>query len=277
MIEKVRLVICDIDSTLVTTVKRELTPKTKEVIDRLHKHGVYFGIASGRSIDQQLSKNAKEWGFDYEFDVLIGMNGSELWDGINNKRYDYYKLKKEWMKEIIELMEPFHLNPFLYYKGKMLCQRVDDLTRKSSKKNRTDITVAKDISEMYAEENAKIMFRTPEAMMDEVEEYVNQHPSPYYKAFKTQTTMLEFADKRVNKALALQHFCDMNQIPVDQIMSFGDMNNDNEMLQYSGWGVCMINGSDETKAIAKDITTKSNDEDGFAIYMEKNYLNKMGW
>ena len=45
--KEIKLVVCDIDGTLITD-KREFTPKTKEVIERLHAHGVLFGIASGR-------------------------------------------------------------------------------------------------------------------------------------------------------------------------------------------------------------------------------------
>lgn len=277
MIEDVRLVICDIDSTLVTTGHRELTPKTKEVIDRLHAHGIYFGIASGRSVDQQLMTQAAAWGFDYNFEVLIGMNGSELWDGLQQKRHDYFKLTREAIKNIIELMEPFDLNPFLYYHDKMLCRRLDDSTERSSRKNRTDVIIAKDISDLYAEENAKIMFRIQEDRMDEIEEYVRQHPSANFKAVKTQTTMLEFVDPHVSKAVALEHFCAFNKLPLSQVVSFGDMTNDNEMLECSGWGVCMINGSDDTKAISDAITEKSNDEDGFARYMEDHYLIPRGW
>ena len=47
MHNKIRLVIADIDSTLVDS-KRNLTKKTKEIIDCLHAHGVNLGIASGR-------------------------------------------------------------------------------------------------------------------------------------------------------------------------------------------------------------------------------------
>ncbi|WP_302558672.1 HAD family hydrolase [Holdemania filiformis] len=276
MIKDFRLVICDIDSTLITS-KRILTERAKEVIRRLHDHGVYFGIASGRSIDQQLHKQARDWGFDFDFEVLIGMNGSELWDGVHQKRYDYYKLKRAWIKEILELMAPFNLNPFMYVGDKMMCLRVDEATERSSKKNRTDLLVVDNISEFYAEENAKIMFRMPEELMPEVVEYVSKHPSPNFKAFKTQTTMLEFTDRRVSKAVALKQYCEMNQLPLEEVIAFGDMSNDNEMLECSGWGVCMANGSEDTKAIADDITEKTNDEDGFADYMEKHFLLPRGW
>ena len=127
------------------------------------------------------------------------------------------------------------------------------------------------------EENAKIMFRTTEEEMEGIEDYVRQHPSPHFKAFKTQTTMLEFTDQRVSKAVALKAFCEMNKLPLEQVISFGDMSNDNEMLECSGWGVCMANGSEDTKAIADDITELTNDEDGFAEYMEKHFLKPRGW
>lgn len=276
MIEDVKLVVCDIDGTLVQT-NRVLTNRTKDVIKRLHKHGIYFGIASGRSIEQQLQNQAREWGFDFDFEVIIGMNGSELYDGIAGLHHDYFKLKKEWIKEIIELLEPFDLNPFIYFHDKMLCAKVDEETQRSSKRNGTGAIAVEDISLLYAEDNAKIMFRMSEDKMEQVEKFLLDHPSDHYKAFKTQMTMLEFVDRRVSKAVALTQFCKMNNLELNQVVSFGDMTNDNEMLMCSGWGVCLINGGNDTKAIANEITAKSNDEDGFAQYMEENFLKTRGW
>lgn len=103
-----KLVICDIDSTLVDS-KRNLMPTTRETIEKLHENGVYFGIASGRPLDE-LQRYAKIWGLSFEFDFVIGMNGSELWDNTHQKEYSYFKLKKEWIKEIIEFMRPFKSN-----------------------------------------------------------------------------------------------------------------------------------------------------------------------
>ena len=268
----IKLIVCDIDGTLVKT-DRVLTLKTKNMIQRIHDEGLCFGIASGRSVRQQLYKQAQDWGLEFDFELLIGMNGSEMYDGINKKQHDYYKLKKEWLKEIIELMEPFDLNPFLYANGQMLSRKIDHTMKASSKRNRTNVKVAKDISELYAEENAKIMFRIDEDRMDEIVAYVNNHPSPYYKAFKTQTTMLEFADRRVSKSVALIEFCNINNISLDQVISFGDMTNDNDLLEVSGIGVCLLNGSEDTKAIADIITEKTNDEDGFAYFMETKFFN----
>ena len=57
---RLRLVLCDIDSTLINS-KRELTPRTKDMIEKLHAQGVYFGLASGRPVDE-LQRYATGWG-----------------------------------------------------------------------------------------------------------------------------------------------------------------------------------------------------------------------
>ena len=127
---RLRLVLCDIDSTLINS-KRELTPRTKDMIEKLHAQGVYFGLASGRPVDE-LQRYATGWGISFPFEVLIGMNGSELWDEIHQKQYDYYKLKKEWIKEILEAMHPFEANAFIYLDGKLVAQRIDEAMKHSA-------------------------------------------------------------------------------------------------------------------------------------------------
>ncbi|NBK96863.1 MAG: HAD family phosphatase, partial [Erysipelotrichia bacterium] len=198
--KKIQLVVCDVDSTLVTSHK-ELTPRAKKIIMDMHEQGIYFGIASGRPLDE-IEKYAKEWEMPYQFDVLIGMNGSELWDGIHHQTYDYFKLKVEWMKEIMELMERFECNPMMYTEGKILCVKNDDMMKKSAKSSNKEIMVAHDLSQFYEKENAKLMFRMEKQLMSEVESFIEQHPSPYYAGFKTQDTLMEFADKRISKAYA---------------------------------------------------------------------------
>lgn len=268
MKKNIKLVICDIDSTLVTS-DHILTKKTKAVIDALHEQGVYFGIASGRPIDEIAGK-AKQWGFDYEFDILIGMNGSELRDNIHHQDYEYYLLKKEWIKEIIAFMEPFDANYFIYQDGYLLSRRMDDMMKKSAKSSNKEVIVAKGPDAFYERANAKIMFRVKEEVMPEIEAYIAKHPNPYYKGFKTQTTLMEFADGRISKAYALERFCELNDLSLQEVAAFGDTTNDNEMIKVSGLGVCMINGSDDTKALANEITEKSNDEDGLAHYIENH-------
>ena len=92
--EKLRLVVSDIDNTLVVK-HHALTKKAKEVIRKLRKRHIVFGLASGRSL-AEVRRLLHRWGLE-DVDMLICMNGSTLWDNLTKEEETYYKLKKEWI------------------------------------------------------------------------------------------------------------------------------------------------------------------------------------
>ena len=57
-------------------------------------------------------------------------------------------------------------------------------------------------------------------------------------------------------------------VPRAEILVLGDMENDLEMFRKAGFAVAMGNASDAVKRAA-DATTLSNEEDGFAIAIER--------
>ena len=57
----------------------------------------------------------------------------------------------------------------------------------------------------------------------------------------------------------------------EEMIAFGDDFNDIGMLKLCGKGIAMGNAIKEVKAVANDIT-KTNNEDGVAYYLEKNFL-----
>ena len=67
-----------------------------------------------------------------------------------------------------------------------------------------------------------------------------------------------------------QKICDIIDSKKEEIMAFGDTTNDNAMIETAAWGVCLKNGSDDTKAIADDITRFDCKQDGFADYIEEH-------
>lgn len=262
-----KLVICDIDATLVNE-KKELTPRTKKDLIQLHEKGIYFGIASGRPADE-LKRNKEYWDLPFDFDFVVGMNGAELWDGVHQKFYSYFMMKKEWLKETMEIMKVVKCNPMIYWDGKICCVHIDDWMIHSASTSHKELEVVK-LEDFYAHENAKIMFRMKEEDMPKAEAWVKEHPNPYYHGFKTQSTLLEFCDKRINKGYGLQKICELNDLDIKDVMAFGDTSNDNDMLKVAGCGVCMINGTDDTKACANAITKQDNEHDGLAIYLEES-------
>lgn len=277
MINDVKLVIADIDGTLVNE-QRELMPITRKVLYDLHKRGILLGIASGRPIGEHLYENAKEWGIDFDFDVWIGMNGGQLRDNVQHTEREFYKLKPDQIKEILELMKDVDANPFIYIGEDMLSRYVDEDMISSMKRHNIQCTTVKDESDFWKTDTNKMLFRLKDASeMEGLEKFLSEHRSDNFVFFKTQPTMMEFQDPHINKGIGLKNFCEENNISLDQVMSFGDTSNDNEMLKLAGWGVCLKQGSSDTKECAAAITEYTNDEDGMGRYLLDHLYKENGW
>lgn len=270
--ETAKLVVCDIDNTLVPKHKN-LTPKTKEAIEQLQSKGILFGLASGRSISQ-LHTLEDLWGIRCE--VLIGLNGSEIYDGLSDTQESFYYMEPQWIKECLEIMAPFDCNPCLGRNGIHYIRRLDAASASSGAylKNSNPPHIVKDDSEFYEEPAAKIGFRVKAEDMPEIEKRAAAFSSPYYTGFKTENTMFEFCNAKASKGELLKMFCAKHNIDMKYVYSFGDMTNDISMLEVSGVGVCMQNGSDDAKAAADIITEKGVEEDGWAFFVENHILHR---
>ena len=82
---------------------------------------------------------------------------------------------------------------------------------------------------------------------------------------------LEVVSAGVQKAMGVEQISFHYGIKQENILAFGDEDNDYEMIQYAGHGVAMLNGIDELKKIASDVTFKNNHDDGLADYLEKYF------
>lgn len=262
----VKLIVCDLDGTLVNEA-RELSSKTREVLNEVFDAKVKFGIASGRPTDE-LRRYVSLWNLSHPFDILIGMNGSELFDEQDKKTYSFYKLKREWIKDILDIMRPFDLNPYMYVDGRVLTKRFDEDMKATQKRNGKEFIITDDETLFYREDNAKVLYRTPIAIIDEVEEYARSQINGDYKVFKTQPNLLEFAHTKTDKVNALLKYCDIHAIDLKDVVAFGDASNDDGIIKKAGTGIAMKNAIASTKEIADIVLDKTNDEDGVAYYIE---------
>jgi Predicted hydrolases of the HAD superfamily len=74
--------------------------------------------------------------------------------------------------------------------------------------------------------------------------------------------------KDVNKGSGLTKLTTILNIKTEEVMVFGDEQNDLPMFDFAGTAICMGNGSDLAKAHA-DYVTDTNDNDGIAKALDK--------
>lgn len=85
---------------------------------------------------------------------------------------------------------------------------------------------------------------------------------------------LDISSLNAHKGHALQKVMDLYNIASDEIMVFGDYNNDLEMLALADISVAMANAHPNVKSISK-YETSSNDDLGVERLLEKLLLSKM--
>ena len=269
MFEDLKVIAADIDGTLAKTAVSP-SAHTIETITKLREKGILFGLASGRPADDVVNKY-KLWNAPSQFDFIIGWNGCELYDFLTGNFYQYNKLKKEWIKEIIEFMAEFDANIHMYLPGRYIASSDTDRAWYSAYKNSRKYEVTDDLSIFYAQDNCGIMFRYDLKDDEAIHEKLKQLNDKPYIGFNTQKDLLEFSHKDSNKGYALKQFCSMHDIDMNDVMAFGDTDNDNKMLQ-SCHGVCLKDGNPSTKKLAEFITDKDCNEDGFADFVERYVL-----
>ena len=274
--KNIKVIAADIDNTLVPK-HQELSKITIDTIIRLRNKGIYFGIASGRPKNELKTLIEKWKGLGIENDFVIASNGCVLIDNIDNKEYEYYFMQPNQIKQTIELMTPLNCNPTTSIDGVSWSGYYDEFVKMSEDYLGTPVKVCKsnDYHELWQKPVGKIMFRIPDPdKMQQIEEYVRKHPIKGLSGFKTNPYAFEFTDERANKGIALENFCKLHMINIDNAMAFGDTSNDNDLLLKAGIGVCLLNGTDDTKACANYITDLDVENDGFADFVIKNIFNK---
>lgn len=79
--------------------------------------------------------------------------------------------------------------------------------------------------------------------------------------------LIEVSGLHVDKGTAMRTLCEDLGIPLAAVVAFGDMPNDDHMLQTAGLGVAVENADDRLLRVADEITS-SNEQDGVAEFME---------
>lgn len=275
MMKKIKLLICDLDGTLVEKGGKPM-PKTEEALKRFHKEGVLLGLASGRPVDQRTIHKFRDWGYDFDPDIVIGVNGAEIWDYQSRKKRKYNYLPKEETRKILDFMWDLDINVAVFEDGydHVLAKRLDWMVQESMNRNKSNVEFA-DKERFCRNDIPKIEFHYEEEKYEElIQKRVKEHPSENYTCIKSYKGTLEFMKPGVDKGAALEIVCRDLNIPLEEVVACGDMDNDIAMLKKAGTGICLANGSSATKKAADYVTLNDVHHDGLGEFLLSHYFKE---
>lgn len=84
----------------------------------------------------------------------------------------------------------------------------------------------------------------------------------------TEESFLELSHPHAHKAATVERLLVERGIAPAEVVAFGDMPNDLELIRWAGWGVAVANAHPVLRAAADEVTA-SNDDDGVALVIER--------
>lgn len=263
----IKLIALDLDGTLLTPEKK-ISDKTRNALIELQKQGIKLILASGRPTPG-LFNEAKKLKMNEYCGYLLSYNGAALHVYDSMEVLHSQTLTRDQAHRIIEHGHKYpQMTMMTYNDYTLLCENVSAYrVLPEAKMCRIGVEQVQNLHMAMSFDPFKFLFAIEPDKMSELEE-------EFKKPFEDEVSMvlstpyyMEVMNKGISKGKTLHKLLDILHLKPENLMAFGDGQNDLEMLKMAGISVCMGNGDPLCKEVA-DFVTLRNDEDGIAHAIE---------
>lgn len=273
----IRLIALDMDGTLLDADHATIPPRNIQALRAAAAQGAYIAIATGRS-----------WSLVRETAAQLGVvshgitaNGALALDVATGKPLAKFPMDPKQCVEIVHILRKYGLFYDLYVDGGSYVQaseleggREYCLSEAFLQMFLRNVTLVPDMATWAAAtlpEKFDIFYVPTQQRAAIIQELEATGPLAMASALQTN---LELTAQNVNKGRALAALAGSLGLKPQQVMAFGDADNDLEMLRWAGWSFAMGNGTDQAKAAAKFVT-ENNRDGGVGLAVEKYLLESV--
>lgn len=264
-----KLIALDLDGTL-NNDQKVITPKTREALIKAQQQGAVVVLASGRPTSG-LFREAKELHLDQYHGILLSYNGGKVIEVTTNNVLLEKAIPCNLAKTLLQHLESFDVTPiidngqFIYTNDPKGFQIAYE-----SINNHLSLKIVDRIADAVDFDPVKILIASPhEKLVSASKKIIEPFKDELFFIFSAPF-YLEATMKGIDKAKSLSSICEQLHILPEEVIAFGDAENDKSMLMFAGCGVAMGNATDELKAIADEVT-RSNNDDGIAYTLAKYF------
>ncbi|ATZ16963.1 hypothetical protein ELUMI_v1c02380 [Williamsoniiplasma luminosum] len=278
---KIKAIVLDIDGTLITN-ERIISSGTKKALIQAQRDGIKVILASGRPTPGMM-EFAKELELDKNHGFLISYNGAVVTDLQTNEIIYEKTLSAEQAQNIIAHLKEFNVLVMLYKGDYVYVENAyyEQIAWNGHKLNIVEheahgcdmlICEVKDLVEFADFPMYKVLSAGQSDYLRSVEQELRAPFIGKANSMFTSDFFYEYTAIGIDKANALKSFLPQLGIDPENLLAFGDGQNDMSMLEYAGIGVAMGNAREEVQNVA-DFVTKTNNEDGIVHALNKYLKN----
>lgn len=265
---KKHMIALDLDGTLLTDDKK-ISERTKQVLFKAKEEGHIVVISTGRPHRASIN-------YYYELGLdtpMVNFNGA-LIHHPQNRNWDalHTPMPIRTAHKIIEACYDLRVN-------NILAEVLDDVYIDSFDSKLIGFFdeiedeapyVIGNLKQKLEEDPTSILVYPEEEQVQQLRSHLDDYHAEVieHRKWGAPWNVIEIIKKGMNKAVGLKKIAHYFDIPQDQIIAFGDEDNDLEMIDYAGVGVAMGNAIDELKSLAKHVTA-TNEEDGIGAFLEE--------
>ena len=267
---RIRLVIADVDGTLVTPDK-ELTARARRAVLALRAAGVAFAIASDRP-----PRGMSMLVGPLELTTPIAAFNGGMLVHPDLSPIEEQTLPASSVGRIVKAIERHKLDVWVYRGADWF---IRTLTAPHVDREQRTVqfapTVVSSFDDMYEGIVKVVGIGDDLQAVARCETDVRQQFGDHVSAARSQPYYLDVTHPNANKGAVVKRVSELLNVPTELIATMGDMPNDVLMFALSGLSIAMGNASPEVQRAARRVTS-SNIEDGFAEAVEKYILADSG-
>ena len=271
----IKLIATDMDGTLLDPKGQVDIPRLEKILDQLEERGIRFVIATGNEIHRV----KQLLGHLTERVVLIVANGARIFEGnqllqaqtwdddMVNRALEFFKGRECQDQFVVTSM-----NGGFVKEGTVFTELENFMTPEMIELFYQRMNFVEKLESHLFGGVLKMSLVVGEERSDSVLEEINQLFNGSVQAVSSGYGCIDILQSGIHKAWALQELLKRWDIKAEEIMAFGDSENDVEMLQLAGIAYAMENADDKAKAVATDFAP-SNSQAGVYQVLE-DWLEK---
>jgi Cof subfamily protein (haloacid dehalogenase superfamily) len=273
-VDPYRAIATDLDGTLLRS-DRTISARTRDAVHAAEAAGALVVIATGRP-PRWIAPIVEVLG---ERGLVVCANGAAVYDPARHELVARTDLSPSVVLSIVDDLTE-HLPEAVLGVEQGFEFAVDESIRTSGSELlgswRLDGLRVGPIRDFLDEPVLKLIVRLPAELADGAAARVQSLVGD--RALVTHSiseSFLELSHPSVHKAVAVERLLEASGVAPEQVVAFGDMPNDIELLRWAGLGVAVANADPRVKEVADEVTA-SNDDDGVALVIERLLAARAG-
>ena len=201
--------------------------------------------------------------------ILMSYNGGRIVDAATGQVLFETAMDQEQTRWVLRQLEKLPVTPILddgvqFYVTDKTAYKVDYECRN----NNMTCREVENLAGFLHFAPIKILMSAQPEEIGQIQQQIAAFLPENLTVVQTAAFYLEVIPAVINKGQGIRDICGVLGICPEQVITFGDAQNDIPMLRAAGMGVAMGNATDAVKEAA-DMVTLSNNEDGIAAALEK--------